>query len=42
MITHGNSIEVLAGNSNRPLAEAVAAELNIPLSNAEVGKFSDG
>ena len=42
MITHGNSIEILAGNSNRPLAEAVAAELNIPLSNAEVGKFSDG
>ena len=42
MITHGNSIEVLAGNSNRPLAEAVAAELGIPLSNAEVGKFSDG
>ena len=42
MITHGNSIEVSAGNSNRPLAEAVAAELGIPLSNAEVGKFSDG
>lgn len=42
MITHGNSIEILAGNSNRPLAEAVAAELKIPLSDAEVGKFSDG
>ena len=42
MITHGNSIEILAGNSNRPLAEAVAAELKIPLSNAEVSKFSDG
>ncbi len=42
MITHGTQIEVLAGNSNRPLAEAVAAELKIPLSNAEVGKFSDG
>ena len=42
MITHGNKIEVLAGNSNRPLAEAVARELNIPLSEAEVGKFSDG
>ncbi len=42
MITHGNAIEVLAGNSNRPLAEAVAAELKLPLSNAEVGKFSDG
>ena len=42
MITHGTAIEVLAGNSNRPLAEAVATELGLPLSNAEVGKFSDG
>ena len=42
MITHGNTIEVLSGNSNRPLAEAVAQELGLPLSNAEVGKFSDG
>jgi ribose-phosphate pyrophosphokinase len=42
MITHGNSIEILAGNSNRPLAEAVAAQLKIPVSLAEVGKFSDG
>ena len=42
MITHGNTIEILAGNSNRKLAEAVAAQLNLPLSNAEVGKFSDG
>lgn len=42
MITHGNTIEILAGNSNRPLAEAVAKELKLPLSNAEVGKFSDG
>lgn len=42
MITHGNTIEILAGNSNRPLAEAIAAQLKIPLSDAEVGKFSDG
>ena len=42
MITHGNTIEILAGNSNRPLAEAIAAQLKLPLSNAEVGKFSDG
>ncbi len=42
MITHGTKIEVLSGNSNKPLAEAVAKELNLPLSNAEVGKFSDG
>ncbi len=42
MITHGNTIEILAGNSNRPLAEAIAKQLNLPLSNAEVSKFSDG
>ena len=42
MITHGTKIEVLAGNSNRPLAEAVATELGLTLSTAEVGKFSDG
>lgn len=42
MITHGTKIEVLSGNSNKSLAEAVAKELNLPLSNAEVGKFSDG
>ena len=42
MITHGNAIEIISGNSNRPLAEAVAAELGLSLSDAEVGKFSDG
>ena len=42
MITHGNKIEILTGNSNRPLAEAVAKELGLSLSTAEVGKFSDG
>lgn len=42
MITHGNTIQILAGNSNRPLAEAVAKQLNLTVSQAEVGKFSDG
>ena len=42
MITHGNSIELLAGNSNKPLAEAIAKELKLSVSDAEVGKFSDG
>lgn len=42
MITHGNSIEILSGNSNKPLAEAIAKELGITVSSAEVGKFSDG
>ncbi len=42
MITHGNSIELLAGNSNRPLAEEIAKILGVSVSPAEVGKFSDG
>ncbi|MBO5714139.1 MAG: ribose-phosphate pyrophosphokinase [Clostridia bacterium] len=41
-MTHGNKIEILAGNSNRKLAEDVAKELGIELSTTEVGKFSDG
>ncbi|MBQ9104299.1 MAG: ribose-phosphate pyrophosphokinase [Clostridia bacterium] len=42
MITHGNKIELLAGNSNRELADAIAKELNLSVAAAEVGKFSDG
>ncbi|MBR5388258.1 MAG: ribose-phosphate pyrophosphokinase [Clostridia bacterium] len=42
MITHGNQIDVISGNANRPLAEAVAKELGTSLYEAEVGKFSDG
>ena len=42
MITHGNTIELLAGNSNKPLATAIANELGLTISDAEVGRFSDG
>ena len=42
MITHGNEIKLFAGNSNRPLAEAIAKKLNTTLGNIEVGQFSDG
>ena len=42
MITHGNEIKIFAGNSNRPLAEAIAKRLNTELGGAEVGCFSDG
>ena len=42
MITHGNEIELFAGNSNKPLAEAIAKELKTVLSGIEVGTFSDG
>jgi len=34
-------MKVLTGNSNRPLAEAVCACLNSPLTNASVKRFSD-
>ncbi len=33
---------VFSGNSNRPLAEAIARELSCPLAKATVGRFSDG
>ncbi len=42
MITHGNEIKLFAGNSNRPLAEAIAKKLNTNLAEIEVGSFSDG
>ena len=42
MITHGNEIELFAGNSNKPLAEAIAKELKTVLSRIEVGTFIDG
>ena len=42
MITHGNEIKLFAGNSNKPLAEAIAARLNTSLGEIEVSKFSDG
>ena len=42
MINHGNEIKIFAGNSNRPLAEAIAAKLNTKLGNMELKHFSDG
>lgn len=42
MITHSTEIKLFAGNSNRALAEAIAKELKISLSDVEVGHFSDG
>ena len=42
MIAHGKDIKVFAGNSNKPLAEAICKELNISLGNSEVGRFADG
>jgi ribose-phosphate pyrophosphokinase len=34
-------MKILTGNSNRPLAEAISAYLNLPLVNASVRRFSD-
>ena len=34
-------MKLLAGNSNRPLAEAIAAFLGQPLTNATVQRFAD-
>jgi ribose-phosphate pyrophosphokinase len=36
-----SSIKVVAGNSNRPLAEAICAHLDIPLAKASVRRFAD-
>ena len=42
MNSHGNSIALFAGNSNKPLAEAIAKELGTTICDAEVKTFSDG
>ena len=34
-------MKILTGNSNRPLAEAISAYLNMPLTKASVRRFSD-
>ncbi len=38
----GNGYKIFAGNSNLPLAQAVCAQLERPLSKATVSRFSDG
>ncbi|MFT5440239.1 MAG: ribose-phosphate pyrophosphokinase [Alphaproteobacteria bacterium] len=34
-------MKIVAGNSNRPLAEAIAAYLNLPLCKASIRRFAD-
>jgi ribose-phosphate pyrophosphokinase len=36
-----NRIKLVAGNSNRPLAEAIAAYLGMPLAKCQVRRFAD-
>jgi ribose-phosphate pyrophosphokinase len=35
------AMKILAGNSNRPLTEAIAAYLGVPLTKAQVRRFAD-
>lgn len=42
MSIHGRSIKLFTGNSNQELAGEIAERIGLPLSRAEVGKFSDG
>jgi len=39
---HGKDIKLFAGNSNRELAEEIAAKIGLPLGAAVVSRFSDG
>jgi ribose-phosphate pyrophosphokinase len=34
-------MKIIAGNSNRPLAEAIAGELGLPLTKASIRRFAD-
>ena len=34
-------MKIIAGNSNRPLAEAISTYLNLPLTQASIRRFSD-
>ena len=35
-------MRIITGNANPALAEAIADQLDMPLTAAEVGRFSDG
>jgi len=37
----GQTMKIVAGNSNRPLAEAIAQYLKIPLAKSQVKRFAD-
>ncbi len=42
MISHCDGIKVFTGNSNRPLAESICAELGIEMGKCSVSQFADG
>ncbi len=37
-----DELRILSGNANRPLSQAIAHRVGVPLSNMEVGRFADG
>jgi ribose-phosphate pyrophosphokinase len=41
MATKNGAIKLVAGNSNRALADAIAAYCTVPLSRAVVRRFAD-
>lgn len=41
-MTNEAGMMIFTGNANRPLAEAIANHLSLPLGKATVGRFSDG
>ncbi len=42
MNIHGKDIKIFCGNSNKPLASAMASSLGLTLGKCDVGLFSDG
>ena len=42
MNVHGKDIKIFAANSNKPVAEAVASALGLPLGKSDVSTFADG
>ena len=41
MLKNAPAMKLIAGNSNRPLAEAISAYLSVPLTKASIRRFSD-
>ncbi len=42
MISETKHIQLFSGNANKPLAEAIARYLKIPMGDVEIARFSDG
>ena len=42
MNNQGSEIKIFSGNSNKPLAQAIASKLNTSLGDMELTHFSDG